>query len=281
MEGNGLMLGNTLTGLLAALVITVATPSGELEIGIQGQKVTAALDKVPVPDDRIARDGNVVTVCGEGDRVLARVDLAPDRNAYVVVGGPKRLRIGVHTKEPDPALAEQLGIDAAESVVVTEVTDGMPAAEAGLRKHDVIVAIDGSAPGTQARLTGQLDRMKPGQTLTLRVLRRGERHDLVVEPRLVAEPESGHGALGELLAAQNLRLAHGGDALGALSLLSRARNNNLAEGLYGSRLARPDPAKPDGPEGEREDLAKQIGRLKDQLQRVEELLQDAETKKRK
>lgn len=49
---------------------------------------------------------------------------------------------GLRVQDLTPALAEQLGLDEAKGVVVTDVDPNGPAAEAGIRRGDVIVELD-------------------------------------------------------------------------------------------------------------------------------------------
>jgi serine protease Do len=49
---------------------------------------------------------------------------------------------GLRAQDLTPELASQLGIDEDDGVVVTEVRPGSPAAEAGIRRGDVIIEVD-------------------------------------------------------------------------------------------------------------------------------------------
>jgi S1-C subfamily serine protease len=86
-------------------------------------------------------------------------------------------------------VAEQLGVD--EGVLILKVVPNGPAAEAGLRGTsqnrsghiqlgDVIVAIDGKPIKNSNDLYAALDRHKAGDTVTVTVLRDGERQDVQV-----------------------------------------------------------------------------------------------------
>lgn len=77
--------------------------------------------------------------------------------------------------------------------VVSEVHPGTAAAEAGLEAGDRIVAIDGTDYEEWAEISGSL-AARPGEELTLTILRGGERIDLPVTLGSRTSPESGEEA---------------------------------------------------------------------------------------
>ena len=94
------------------------------------------------------------------------------RRAYLgVVVGPRPL---------PPRLATRLGREA--GVEVTEIADGSPAARAGLRPEDLIVALD----GTPVEGVDDLQRLMIGElidsTVTATVIRNGEELSLPIRP---------------------------------------------------------------------------------------------------
>jgi 2-alkenal reductase len=72
----------------------------------------------------------------------------------------------------DIALENDLQVQ--QGAYVTSVSDGYPAANAGIRAGDVIVAIDGIKLGQQASLRGVLLQYKPNDTVKVTVLRGSE-----------------------------------------------------------------------------------------------------------
>jgi serine protease Do len=80
-------------------------------------------------------------------------------------------------------------------VLIASVTDDGPGAKAGLRKNDLIRKIDGNPVKDNQDLLGMIASRKPGETVTLELLRDGETKKLDVKlssrPVFGAENEGG------------------------------------------------------------------------------------------
>ena len=70
-----------------------------------------------------------------------------------------------------PEIAEQLGLDDANGVVVTAVAPGSPAEEAGMRRGDVILEVDRYEVKNTAQLQEKLEESDDG---TLLLVKRGD-----------------------------------------------------------------------------------------------------------
>jgi serine protease Do len=79
--------------------------------------------------------------------------------------------IGVSPLDLDPDLRRSLSLAATRGVLVQDVTDGHPASRAGVRRYDVIVAIDGKPVASSNDLIQSIAARKPGTTATLQVVR--------------------------------------------------------------------------------------------------------------
>jgi len=88
-------------------------------------------------------------------------------------------------------LAEQLGLKRdARGVVVTEIEPGSPADEAGLRRSDVVVALNGQTVSSWEELRLLVAQTLPGSEAKLRILRDGKPRDLKVTlGRVVENPD--------------------------------------------------------------------------------------------
>jgi Trypsin-like serine proteases, typically periplasmic, contain C-terminal PDZ domain len=109
--------------------------------------------------------------------------------------------LGAYGLEPvDPEVARFLKLGSQSAVVFSEVVEGGPAARGGLKEGDVLLAIDGQAlprfrpdRGVVQFVGREIVRRKPGDEITLTVLRNGERQDVTIalgdQPKLLREAE--------------------------------------------------------------------------------------------
>jgi serine protease Do len=77
-------------------------------------------------------------------------------------------------------LAKTLGMKEATGAVVTQVTEDSPAAKAGLRAEDVVVAADGRKIGDNSDLSQYIASRAPGNTVKLDVWSRGAEKQVAV-----------------------------------------------------------------------------------------------------
>jgi len=75
--------------------------------------------------------------------------------------------LGVDITTLTPALRQQYGFTPTSGAVILTVVSGSPAAKAGLVQGDVIVNIDGNAITSSEDLQKQIQKDKPGQTITI------------------------------------------------------------------------------------------------------------------
>ena len=103
----------------------------------------------------------------------------------IKTGHVSRGSLGVEAQDLTPQVAAALGTSARNGALITEVTPGSPAAKAGLKPGDLVVAVDGK-PIDNAQDLRNAQGLKPlGSTLTLDV-QRGSKH-LQVSAKLAAD----------------------------------------------------------------------------------------------
>ena len=88
--------------------------------------------------------------------------------------------LGVQSVPLTPQIARQFGLTAQQGALVIDVAPGGPAAAAGIKPGDVIVAIDGSPVNTAEDLLAALRQHAPGDKVTLRIVRAGNQRDVPV-----------------------------------------------------------------------------------------------------
>jgi serine protease Do len=81
--------------------------------------------------------------------------------------------LGVSIQDLTPELAEEFGIQAARGALVAEVVENSAAAAAGLKRGDVIVAIDGRPVADSRSLRLQIGQIRPGRDVEVRYVRDG------------------------------------------------------------------------------------------------------------
>jgi hypothetical protein len=94
-----------------------------------------------------------------------------------------RGQIGITMGRIDAALAAHLQLDPDGVVLITNVREGAPAHQSGLRPHDIIIKLNGESPVTQQRIRQHVRDKEPGDEITFTVLRAGQEHEFTVEIR--------------------------------------------------------------------------------------------------
>jgi serine protease Do len=95
-------------------------------------------------------------------------------------GYVRRPRLGISVSDVTAVDAEAYRLPNVSGAEVNTVEEGSPAARAGLRIGDVVVALDGEAVPDGTALTTRLARRQPGDEVRLTVVRDGARRDLSV-----------------------------------------------------------------------------------------------------
>jgi S1-C subfamily serine protease len=120
-------------------------------------------------------------VQAQGIGFAIAIDTAkPIADQLVSTGRVEHPFLGIRYVPLNPAIARQLGVQTTDGVVVGQVQPGSPAASAGLQPRDVITAIDGQALKGDSALAEAVNAHKPGDSVTLSVLRGGQQQSLKV-----------------------------------------------------------------------------------------------------
>ena len=83
--------------------------------------------------------------------------------------------LGVFIDEMTSERAHELGLAAVEGVYITRVTPGSGADDAGIRKGDVIIGINGIKTKTLPEMQEQVGRYRPGNTISVEFIRSGKK----------------------------------------------------------------------------------------------------------
>ncbi len=129
--------------------------------------------------------------------------------------------IGAATSTLTPEEGRRLGLSVSRGALVTRVFAGSPAARAGLRPGDVIVAVGGAPVESRESFTTLTSTASSGSTITLRVIRGGRSQDVAV---IATDPPEDLG----------LRIL---EEVSGLEIATRDRNVEITSVARGSRAA--------------------------------------------
>jgi serine protease Do len=96
-------------------------------------------------------------------------------------GRVHRGMLGVTVQAVSSDLAESLGLSQVKGALVSAVTPGSPADLSGVRRGDVITAINGSTLSDSNALRNQISQLKPGTTASLTLVRSGQERRVSVK----------------------------------------------------------------------------------------------------
>lgn len=103
------------------------------------------------------------------------------KEQLVTKGKVVRGYLGVRIQELTKELAQSFGLETAQGVLVAEVSQGSPAAEAGLQSGDIIVSVNGESMSDVGQLRNTVSMMTPGTEVPVEIVRDGKRREITVE----------------------------------------------------------------------------------------------------
>ncbi len=155
------------------------------------------------------------------------IDIAIEvKDQLVKTGRVQRGRIGVLVQEVGQQLADSFGLDRPRGAIVAQVEKGSPAAKAGVKSGDVILAVGGQPIEHSGQLSAVISQIKPGTRVELEVWRDRASRKIEVE---VGELKEGAVAANERGEAQQ------GGKLG-LSVRPLSPQERRAAGVDGGLL---------------------------------------------
>jgi len=168
---------------------TVTNENGKITVQKNGEKLPKSQyrqkgGKIEILDG----DGNVVKSLPAAPKVPSMRGLrnlamtapsapaapAAPGTARVIVKGAPRVMLGVTMTDADSEGDE-------EGAMLISVTEGLPAAQAGLKAKDIVVEADGKAIEGEEALRAILKTKNPGDELALKIIRNGENQTIRVK----------------------------------------------------------------------------------------------------
>jgi len=142
---------------------------------------------------------------GQGIGFAVPINVAKQLLPQLLTGRIVRGWLGVSIQTLTPNLAQTLGLSSTKGALVAQLVRGGPAAKAGLKNGDVIVALNGRGVADASELTRDVGSLAPGSKIAVDVLRDGQTRSVRV--RVGERPEDG-----QLMAEEG-----GGDPQGEVS----------------------------------------------------------------
>jgi len=190
------------TPVIAVLLASAGMLAAETKITRQSSATAEATAEVSSGDgSKVTRKS--VTVTSDGDKTIRKTVTVIDGKEEVVTeitdadgkvtrtgndgepGGPTEKTpgtaehdgawLGVHVEAAPSALRDQLGLASDEGVVVDACSPDGPAAKAGIRTNDLLLALDEARLSDEEDLRAELKRRKPGDTVSLEIMRKGQK----------------------------------------------------------------------------------------------------------
>lgn len=95
-------------------------------------------------------------------------------NDIIIHGSVQRGILGINIQQVDDELAKKIGLEKVEGIYIEETSKGGGAANAGMRKGDVIVGVNGVKTRTVPELQEQVARFSPNDKMNIQYIRRGQ-----------------------------------------------------------------------------------------------------------
>jgi Do/DeqQ family serine protease len=96
-------------------------------------------------------------------------------------GSVQRAYLGIYYEELSNEKAKALKVDSVEGILITTILDKGAAKESGLIENDIIVKINNIKITKFGDLNGQLKSKRPGETINVTVIRKGNEKEIAVK----------------------------------------------------------------------------------------------------
>lgn len=184
--GNPLGVGQTVTmGIVSAKGRWTGLSDGSFEDFLQtdapinqgnsgGALVNTASELIGINSQILSTTGGNIGIGFAIPSNMAREVM----NQLVKHGQVRRGQLGIAVQPLTQELATGLGLKDTKGVLIADLSAGSPADRAGLRRGDVIRAINGQEVNDPNSLRNRISSMQPGSEVTLTILRNGQQQQV-------------------------------------------------------------------------------------------------------
>ena len=145
-------------------------------------------------------------------------------------GSVKRAVLGITMGSVDKKIADEMKLSSVSGVFINEVLKGSAADKAGLKKDDVIIAIDGQKIKEASSVQAKVSSYPPGDKAVITFIREGKQQEVTVEFQAAAQPNGQEGQDGSIaFYGANLKAADP-ETLKAMGLRSGVEIVSLGSG---------------------------------------------------
>ncbi|MEX0806125.1 MAG: DegQ family serine endoprotease [Candidatus Binatia bacterium] len=147
--------------------------TGDVIVEYDGQKIEDS-SQLPLLVARTPVGKSVkTTVLRDKKQTPLTIKVGELKDEEVVASAPQQGKLGLTVQNITPPIAESLGLKRAEGVVITSVEAQSAAAEAGLRRGDVVLEVNRKNIANAGDYEKAIDAAKPGSNV-LFLIRRGD-----------------------------------------------------------------------------------------------------------
>ncbi len=172
--------GTVTVGVVSALNRTVSRQYGLIQTdaainsGNSGGPLVNAMGQVIGINTLVVRSSNSGNIAEGLGFAIPSNQVSVIANQLIANGKVEHPYLGVSAQDLTPQIARTLNLGTQEGAVITLVDPTSPAGQAGLQEEDVITAINGQKINQEYPLIRALLSHKPGETISLTILRDGK-----------------------------------------------------------------------------------------------------------
>ena len=171
-DKNGALVGDVIPEGPAA---KAGIKRGDVIVKFNGQEVSN-MKQLPKIVAQTTPETNVKVVVVRDGKLMTLdvgIEILKDGDQKIAQRGATEDPLGMQGQDITPDLAQSLNLDSEEGVLVSDVTAGQSAAEAGIRRGDVITEIDRKPISNMVEYKKSLGTIKKGRTVLFLIQRGG------------------------------------------------------------------------------------------------------------